>query len=100
MIIPTTFFIPMSLTAASFRIIAVESVRKLLEKSRPSLICQLIVFPKLYVVATVPNRGRLFGSLPGQLNPILLDQTDVEGLDDWAIFSTFPVAIKSLRNAS
>ncbi len=45
MVSPTGFVKPIKRTAASFNINADESLRKFLEKSRPSFICQPMVLP-------------------------------------------------------
>src|SRR4030095_10306523 len=101
MVSPTiSRFIPINVTADSFKIIAELSVANSLEQSLPSCTCQPMVLPKSSVTAIVPKLGKELGSFPCQLNPIWLDHTLVVGLEDSAILSTTPVARRSEHIAS
>src|SRR4051794_18618198 len=92
---PTGCFRFIYFADASFNITAELSVRKSFEKPRPSLISQPIVFPKSSDAVTTPKSVERLGSLPGQLNPLVLFHMPVVGLSDSAIEITDPVCKSS-----
>src|ERR1700712_2575748 len=97
---PTACFRFIYFAAASFSITAELSVRKSFEKPRPSFICQPMVFPKSRDALTTAKSVERFGSLPGQLNPLVLFHIPVVGLSDSAIEVTVPVCKRSSFTAS
>src|SRR5579863_2035860 len=97
---PTGCFRFIYFTAASFSINAELSVRKSFEKLRPSFICQPMVFPKSRDAVTTPKSVERFGSLAGQLNPLVLFHMPVVGLSDSAKEVTAPVCKSSSFTAS
>ncbi len=79
---------------------AVLSVEKSLEKSRPSMISQSTMSPNSNVTRSEVKSLLLLGSFPVQLKPPFVTPVEVIGESVPAISSTKPVLSKSARKAS
>src|SRR5687768_1843244 len=97
---PTGFLKPNTFAAASLMTKPAESLARSLEKSRPLTNCHPTVFPYSGVTVKFANSTMKSGSFPSQLNPPLVFQISVVGLDDSAISVTAPLAFNSVCNTS